>query len=79
MFENLDGNVLKEISLIDQDQHIGVFKFVGVNNCLKEAFGVCRRDPDSTELSEMEMQQIERGILAAQRISAKHFEKEGLL
>ena len=77
MFENLDPGVLKEICMIDQGQklHVGTFKVGDMNGCLKEAASECRLGINSNALFEMEIQQIEKGILAAQRIITKAFEK----
>ena len=77
MFEDLDTAVLKEICLIDQGQNpqVSMFKVADMNCCLKEAANECRLADCSNALSEMEIQQIERGISAAQRITSKAFQK----
>lgn len=77
MFEKLDADVLHEISSIDRvkNQTSDEPYPTEILGCLKAATRECRTSPESTSLSEIEIQQIERGLLAAQRIATKVFKK----
>ena len=80
MFDSLNADVLNQISSIEQVRahaSAGV-GLIEINDCLKAAARECRSASGTKLLSELEIQQIERGLLAAQRISAKAFEKQDL-
>ena len=80
MFDNLDEKVLNQISLIDQIQQDRTASnaLIDINTCLKAVAVECRSATASSFLSETEIQQIEKGLHAAQRISTKAFEKIGV-
>ena len=76
MFEDLNAAVLDEINSIDQarNRQSGQYGSIEISNCLKAAALECRLSPEAKSLSEQEIQQLERGFVAAQRISTKAFE-----
>lgn len=77
MFDSLNKDVLREICLINEggireNRHDQLFDFL---ECFRTAANECRSSPEATNMNEVELQQVERGLLAAQRITSHAFRK----